>query len=245
MNSSISAALSLPSKNDQEPIASINFDAVPLFACLPETARERILKNLKARHFEAGSAIIDRGETGDDVFILHSGTVQVINYSDSGRMVSYATLEPDSVFGELAVIDGKPRSATVIAKSDCSVGVLNGAEFMHLVTRHEAFMLLVLQQLAGIIRCADDRIEDLSLLGAEQRVCLELMNLLEPDPGNLAQMRVYPAPTQVSIAATIGVTRQTVARAFIKLFKEGTIERRGRALFVMDCDRLEKNAFRV
>lgn len=246
MVSSTDAALSRSSKNKRnQSVPSVNRDDIPLIACLPKTVRTRVLNSLKPQGFDAGSPIISRGDPGNEVFILQSGTAQVLNYSETGRVVAYATLEPGAVFGELAAIDGKPRSATVIAKTDCSVGVLNGTEFMRLVTKYEPLTVYVLQRLAGIIRCADESIENLSLMGAEQRICLELLRYLEPDPGNLDQVRVYPVPTQVALADSLGVTRQTVARIFGKLCKEGTIERRGKSLFVLDCEKLEQFALHI
>lgn len=246
MISSTKATLSHSSKNKRnQSVPSINHDDIPLIACLPKTVRTRVLNSLKSQWFDAGSSIISRGDLGNEVFILQSGTAQVINFSETGRVVAYATLEPGAMFGELAAIDGNPRSATVIAKTVCSVGVLNGKEFMRLVTKYEPLTVYVLQRLAGIIRGADESIEHLSLMGAEQRICLELLRYLEPDPGNTDQVRVYPVPTQVALADSIGVTRQTVARIFGRLFRDGTIERRGKSLFVLDCEKLEKSALHI
>ncbi len=104
---------------------------------------------------------------------------------------------------------------------------------------------ILLRQLAGTIRNTDERIEALSLMDAEQRVCLELLRYLEPDPGSMDRFRVYPAPTHVEMAYTIGVTRQTVARIFSRLAKDHVVEREGKVLYIRDHGKLKKTAFQV
>ena len=156
---------------------SVNFDEIPFVAHLSDGVRKKILKTFTSQSFDAGDLIVSRGERGKNVYFIQSGTAKVINYSDNGRVVAYATLQPGAMFGELAALDGKPRSATVVAKTDCSLGVMSGEEFLHAVTKHEPLALYVLQRLAGIIRGADEKIENLSLMGAEQRVCIELLRL--------------------------------------------------------------------
>jgi len=226
-------------------IPSVGYDEIPFVACLSDGVRKKILKTFTSQSFDAGEVIVSRGDRDNDVYFIQSGTAKVINYSDSGRGVAYATLQPGAMFGELAALDGQPRSATVVAKTDCSLGVMSGEDFLHVVTKYEALSLYVLRRLAGIIRGADEKIENLSLMGAEQRICIELLRYLEPDPGNRGHVRVYPVPTQVALADSIGVTRQTVARIFSRLFKEKTIERRGKSLFVLNFDKLEEYALHI
>ena len=100
---------------DDKALASDPFYAIPLIAGLPKNVRKKVSSEITKRDYGAGSQIVSRGDTRDEVFFLFAGAAQVVNYSDAGRVVAYASLEPGDLFGELTAIDGKPRSATVIA----------------------------------------------------------------------------------------------------------------------------------
>jgi len=221
------------------------FEAIPLIAGLPPNVRKKVSSELSKRTFGEGAPIVTRGDTRDEVFFLFTGSAQVVNYSDTGRIVAYASLKPGDLFGELTAIDGKPRSATVIARTKCTVGSLPGGKFMQLVAKYEGPASILLKRLAGIIRSTDERIEALSLMDAEQRICLELLRFLEPDPGSMDHFRVYPAPTHNEMAYTTGVTRQTVARIFSRLAKDHVVERQGRVLYIRDHGKLKEAAFQV
>jgi len=235
-----------PSRGDDDKVLALDrLRAIPLIAELPKNVRKKVSGEIATRHYGAGSQIVTRGDTRDEVFFLLAGAAQVVNYSDTGRVVAYASLVPGDLFGELTAIDGKPRSATVIARTECTVGTLPGGKFMQLVTKYERPASILLRRLAGIIRSTDERIEALSLMDAEQRVCLELLRYLEPDPGSMDRFRVYPAPTHVEMAYTIGVTRQTVARIFSRLAKDHVVEREGKVLYIRDHGKLKETAFQV
>ncbi len=97
----------------------------------------------------------------------------------------------------------------------------------------------LLRRLSEVIRLADERITDLSSLGAAQRVCLELLRLAERDPVVGKNWVVYPLPTQANIASRIGTTRETVARMISRLSADGIVERKSKSLYIRDRDRLE------
>lgn len=113
---------------------------------------------------------------------------------------------------------------------------------MPTAVNYEQPALVLLRRLAGIIRSTDDCIVNLSFMSTEQRICLELLRYIEPDPGDTRQLRVFPVPTQNSLADTIGVTRQTVSRIFSKLASNQAIKRHGKILYVRDHETLEKTA---
>jgi CRP/FNR family cyclic AMP-dependent transcriptional regulator len=192
--------------------------------------------------FDAGGAIIDRGEEYTDVYMLTSGSARVLNYSENGKVIDYATLGKGDVFGELAAIDGLPRSASVVTQTPCTMGVLAGEKFIDLVIHNPVASLALLQRLAGIVRFSDKRINDFSLLKAEHRVCVELLRLAEPDPGNLEELIIHPMPTQSNIANSIGLARETVGRIFSRLARDNIIQRQQKTLHLRERKTLEKMA---
>ena len=215
---------------------------VPFFSGLGKNELGRIEAACQWFDFEPGQRIIERGQTESDVYFLLAGIAHVLNFAGSGRAVDYASLETGDYFGELAAIDGEPRSATVITRTPCRLAVLTGDVFMDLITSHKKLAMAVFKRLARIIRLGDDRIIDLSLLGAEQRVCLELLRLARPDPIVMDNLEIFPVPTQGLIANSVGVTRETVARIFGRLSGDGVIERKAKVLYIRDRNRLEELA---
>lgn len=227
---------------DSLPAEMHSLDGIPIFENLPESVREDIESKCRWRDARAGERIIERGQDTNDVYLMLSGNAHVLNFSNSGRVVDYAALKSGDIFGELAAIDGLPRSATVVTRTPCRLAVLPGEAFMELVTTYPEITKFVLSRLAEVVRTGDERITDLSLLGAEQRVCLELLRMARPDPAYLKNLVIYPVPTQTLIASGIGVSRETVARIFGRLARQKIIERKAKTLYIRDRDKLEELA---
>lgn len=215
---------------------------IPLLDCLSPDEIASLEKKCRWHEFGAGEKIIERGEEYSSVYFLIKGTAHVLNYSESGRAVSYAALKNGDVFGELAAIDGLPRSAWVCTISPCTVGAVPGPAFLDLVTGNRDMAMALLKRMAAVIRLSDERIADVSLLGAEQRVCMELIRMAEPDPEDPNRFVVFPVPTQTNFANMIGASRETVSRIMGRLREEDIVVRTGKGLTIPNRARLEQRA---
>jgi CRP/FNR family cyclic AMP-dependent transcriptional regulator len=171
--------------------------------------------------------------------------VRIVNYSLSGRPVAYANAEAGSYFGELAAIDGGPRSASVVANEETQLAALAPDAFIGLMQSHPEISLAVMRRLVGIVRSCDERIMDLATLGAMQRVIMELCRLAKPDPITKGSWMIYPCPAQREIAARASTTRETVARVFTQLQESDQVRRKGRSLYLADRTALEALAHRL
>jgi CRP-like cAMP-binding protein len=214
----------------------------PVFGNLPADAHKLLERRCHWRSAFAGERLIERGQKTNEVFLLLSGEAHVLNFSTSGRVVDYTSLKSGDFFGELAAVDGLPRSATVVTRTECRLAVLPASVFMELIDNYPQLNHFVLKRLARVVREGTDRITDLSLLSAEQRVCLELLRLARPDPALLKSFAIFPVPTQNMIANSVGVSRETVARIFGRLTRRKVIERKSRTLYILDRDKLEEMA---
>src|SRR5690606_7980287 len=114
------------------------------------------------------------------------------------------------------------------------------SRFQELLMRHPDIMMKVLKRLVRIIRVNDDRILDLSTLGAVQRVCQELLRMAEPDPVTPKSWLIYPMPTQSVIASRVSTTRETVARVLGHLTQEGMFAKKGKTLYLRDRAGIEE-----
>ncbi len=219
--------------------------SIEILCGLPEDVLGRLEDACQWRDYTAGDKLMGRGDLSHDVFFILSGTAHVMNFAASGRIVAFASLERGDYFGELAAIDGLPRSATVVAATPCSVAILPGSEFRRLVASDPDLALTLLKRLAEIIRNCDDRIFNLTSMGAAQRICLELLRLSEPDPGARDAWVIHPVPTQATLASVAGTSRETVARMIRRLSTEGIVERKSRTLYIRDRKRLEDTALQA
>ena len=197
-------------------------------------------KDCRRRDFEVRERILEQGETTQDVYFMVSGTAAVLTYSSKGRFIAFATINPGDFFGELAAIDGLPRSATVLAKTKCTVSIMPAKTFRRLISEYSDAAFVLINKMAAIIRIGDAKIAELSFLGGNQRICLELLRLAETLPYDENKWIIKELPTQVTIAANAGVSREAVSRYFAKLSDMGIIRRDLKTLYIQDRNRIEE-----
>lgn len=209
---------------------------------LADEAKIALENQCKWRYYNAGEQILDKNNSDRDVYFIAKGTLQVVNYSMTGREIAFAQLSAGGFFGELSAIDGELRSASVIALETCLLGSLAPQLFIDQIIGNPKLALRVLQRLAGIVRSCDERIMDLSTLGAVNRVYRQILLLAEESPEKSGNWRIRHLPTHMSIAAMASTTRETVARSISQLAAGGIVERKGRTLYLLDRGRIEKLA---
>ena len=184
--------------------------------------------------------MLDSGSASRDVHFVVSGAVSIVNFSLSGREVTLATASAGSYFGELAAIDNMPRSASVVAVAESLIAALPPRPFLDLLQSRAEVTFRVLQRLTQIVRLGDQRIMELTTLAATQRVYAELLRMAEPDTAVAGLWVIRPLPPLRAIASRVGTTRETAARALAQLYPTGLARRKGRALYLMDRDGLER-----
>lgn len=220
--------------------AAARLRTVALLRDVPEPLLQELASSCAWQRFRTGAQIFDRDSASRDVLFIVEGAVQVVNYSASGREIAYAAVGEGGFLGEISAIDGEPRSATVIASRPCLIAALPPDRFADLLERHPPAAWQVMRRLARIIRTCDERIMDLSTLGAVARVQREILRLARPDPNNPAAAVIHPIPTQQQIAGHASTTRETVARTLGHLQSAGLILRKGRTVTILDVARLSR-----
>ena len=216
---------------------------VELFKTLTPAERQAVERRCRWRTYEDGEQIIDRENDTQDVFFVVSGLTRVVNYSPGGREVSFDEIGPGGVFGELAAIDGRPRSAAIVARGQTVAASLSAAAFREVLETAPPVANALLRRLAAVIRESTDRIMDLSTLGAHNRIYAELLReAREADPKAFEQganqARIRPMPVHSNMAARVSTARETVARVLGDLTRKGIVERESDALRIVDINRL-------
>jgi len=197
-----------------------------------------IEKSCSFRQYSAKEQVIDSQSESTDIFFVINGSVRVENYSISGRIIAFADLSAGSYFGELAALDGQPRSASVMGLTSCLLAMMPQELFITLLKKHPNIALKVMRSLAQVIRTSTSRIMDLSTLAANNRVQAEMLRLAKKHlkDGNVSA--ISPIPIHSDIASRVSTSRETVARVLTELAKKGIIERQKRVLLVKDVKKL-------
>ncbi len=198
-----------------------------------------IEKNCRWRRYDTHQQVIDRETSSKDVFFVVEGRVRIVNYSFSGRGIILDELAPGSYFGELAAIDDRPRSARVVAQTDCLIAAMTQADFLLLLKKRPIIATRVLKRLARIVRDATDRIMELSTLGANNRVHADLLRQARAHMDGENKAVLKPIPVHGDVASRVSTTRETVARVMNDLARKGILERGKDAMVIADVKKLQ------
>jgi CRP/FNR family transcriptional regulator, cyclic AMP receptor protein len=206
---------------------------IPLFAGLGEEVLDGFASVLKSIEYTRDSLIVGQADPGDSLFMIKSGRVKVVLYGENGREVILTIFGSGDIFGEMSLLDGEPRSASVISMETTEVLVLSRQDFVRQLEQYPAVALNVLSELSKRLRRADALIGNLSLLDVYGRVGRILIDLSKQH-GQKVEMGVLinERPTQQDLASMIGASRETVSRALSELQRQNAIRMEGKKLFL-------------
>ncbi len=192
----------------------------PLFAELSPEELETVSERIVERKFKKNNLIIFEDDVGNSLFIIKKGRVKISHISSEGAEAILAILGQGDFFGELSVIDGLGRSASVTSIDDVELIMLRRADFLEILQRIPKIAVSLLKELAGRIRKSDTHIRSLSLLDAKGRVASTLIRLAE-DIGKIKQgeVTIEELPLQRDLASIAGTSRETISRV-LKKFEE-------------------------
>jgi CRP-like cAMP-binding protein len=192
------------------------------------------------RNYEAGKRIISRNADDRDVYMLVSGRVRITTYSQGGRQVTFRDIAAGDVFGEVAALDEKPRSADVIALDGALLASMSPPVFRRLLEEEPLVGARLMTRLAALVRSLSDRVIDLSTLGVQNRIHAEILRLARASGVERNRARLEPGPKHADIASQVSTYREQVTRELSALARAGILEKDGAALVVCDVARLAK-----
>lgn len=186
---------------------------VPIFSDLPQETLEKISKIGTNRTYKKDSVILMEEDAGSALFVIVRGKVKISRTSNDGREVILTYLTDSDFFGEMAILDGMTRSATVIASEDSELFIIQRDDFLNLLKDHPEVSIALLQELTKRLRAADMKIKSLSLKDAEGKVATVLLQLAD-DIGVIKQgiVEIEKLPLQQDLANMAGTSRETISR---------------------------------
>lgn len=217
---------------------------VPLFGGLTETELQEVTNVSSKKTYRKDAVIFFEEDEGDALFIINKGRVKVAKFSGGGKEFILAILGAGDFFGDMSLLDGQPRSATVVAMEDTEVSIIRRQDFIILIRQNPQIAVKLLEALSLRLREANRKIGNLALLDVYGRLARILMDFAKLEGHKLDNGRIsFRRPTHQAIANMIGTSRETVTRTLGDLHKRGYIKLKGKeiiikGLFERDFDHL-------
>jgi CRP/FNR family cyclic AMP-dependent transcriptional regulator len=212
-----------------------------LLGRLPSEFSGKLLAGKRALKLRGGEMLFERGDAGDGCYWLRRGVVAVCVASHNGEQRILAILGPGAIVGELAMIDGLPRSASVQAVRDCELTFVSRATFTELLRQHPEYYGDVVMTLAERLRQSDEDMVASSFLTVRARVAralLQFTHYLGEDMGS-ARIAIRHKITQSDLAAMAGVARESVSRTLREWHRQKVLEGSTRDGYVVNKARLD------
>lgn len=185
---------------------------VSLFKNTPSNLIETLEQFCSRRSFPKNTMLFMEGDENHQLFIIESGKVSVFVNGEDGKQVTLNFLGPGDYFGELALIDGKPRSASVMTVADSVFSTISKEDFQRFIRENPDFSMDLMQQLVDRIRDLTSNVKDMALLDVYGRVA-QLLTRLADDAGRIEN----PKLTHQEIANMVGASREMVSRIMKEL----------------------------
>ena len=214
---------------------------VPLLAGLTDAEVESLAKDFVPRRFRQGETIFHQGDAGQLLYLIESGRVRIYVMGEDGQETSVSLAGSGDIFGELAVIDGLPRSASVVAQEDTQVLTLSRERLREHLRRSPQLEINFMKTLSVRVRYSTQQMGSLTFLDVSRRLARKLLELaqaygvVEPEG-----VRIDTALTQSDLASLIGATRESINKAMSALRRQGLVLLRHGSIIIVDPDALRE-----
>ena len=215
-----------------------------LFEECDEAVLEGVVRQLRRRRFRRSEVIFHQGDPGDALHVVAAGAVKIVLPSAEGEEAIIATLRPGDFFGELAILDGAPRSATAVALESSETLELPRTTFHDLLDHDPRLLDALLTGLTHELRRLTSHVEELHFLDLAGRLAMRLFRLAREADKDGVEVRLDWPYTQSDLASMIGGTRQSVNKLLSGLVDDGLVVIERDTLIVTDVEALGRMAER-
>ena len=217
----------------RKPLAPIDFlRGHPAFRQLPANTLEQIRSYAIRKRVQRGTVIFAKGDPGSSVMAVLDGSVRISVPTINGHEVVLAQVSRGEVFGELAVIDGQPRSANAIAVENCELMVIERGNFLPFILSYPGVAINLLELVSARLRQSNEQIEDVMFTGLQVRLARAILKLLKTTKCDVGPLRLVI--TQRELSQMIGVSRESTNKHLRIWEKRGWIRLEHGALTVLN-----------
>jgi CRP/FNR family transcriptional regulator, cyclic AMP receptor protein len=221
------------------PLAPIDFlRGHPAFRQLPANTLEQIRSYVIRKRVQRGALIFAKGDPGSSVMAVLDGSVRISVPTINGHEIVLAQVSRGAVFGELAVIDGQPRSANATAVEDCELMVIERRNFLPFILGYPEMAIKLLELVSARLRQSNEQIEAVMFTGLQVRLARAILKLLNTTECDVGPLRLVI--TQRELSQMIGVSRESTNKRLRIWEKRGWIRLDQGALTVLNVRALSR-----
>jgi CRP/FNR family transcriptional regulator, cyclic AMP receptor protein len=208
----------------------------PLFRDLPAPVMERLASYIKTRKVPRGTTIFSKGDPGSGLMGVLAGSVKVSVASPEGKDIVLNVFREGDVFGEIALLDGRPRTADAIAMSDCELVVIERRDFIPFLTSNPDVTIKLIEILCSRLRHTSEQVQDVTFLNLPARLAKTLLDLTAAKENAEPKRKV--AITQREISQMIGRSRESTNKQLRAWVKRGWVRLERGGVTVLAPDKL-------
>lgn len=212
----------------------------PLFESLTDAELAALAARLKQRVFARGVVLFHKGSAGSSLYLIEAGKVRITTLSEAGEELTINIHGPGECFGELAMLDGLPRSASAIAMDQTTTYVLHREDFLAVLETHPAMVRSVIALLSGRVRHATEYAESLAFLDVQSRIAAILLALADRYGIKKQGIEIDLRLTQTDLATYVAATRESVNKILGTLRDQGLIVVDGYTITVVNAAGLQR-----
>jgi len=215
----------------------------PFFAKLSASERDTLLSRARGKRFRAGEIIFHKGVPGDSMLAVLSGQVRISAPGIDGREIVLNTIEAGQIFGEIALVDGGPRTAEAAAATDCELVFLDRRDFLPFLENHpslaHALLLIVCQRL----RQTTEQVEDVMFLQLPERLARKLLQLAASHGRQMQEgIRIESGLSQRELGNLLGLSRESINKQLSSWHRQGILNTEGSVITVINLEELRRIA---
>jgi CRP/FNR family transcriptional regulator, cyclic AMP receptor protein len=213
---------------------------VPVFSGLSDADLETVADVSVPRQYDAGDVVFREGDDGGTCYVVRSGMARAIREHPDGRSITLSHFVVGDIFGELAMFDDEPRSATVDVIEETEVIAIPGRDVQRLITEHPEIAIKLIGALAQRLRATNERLARQSFQTVQSRVAAVLAQMVAAArDGNAGDGDVLVSLTQADLAKLAGSSRESASRFLAELERAGVITQGRGKLTIHDPNALE------
>jgi CRP-like cAMP-binding protein len=199
------------------------FAGHPLFGALPEQDVDSAIRKTQIRRFAKGTTIFAKGDDGSSMMAVLSGTIKIASVTADGKEVVLNLIGVGQIFGEIALLDGKPRTADASALSDCELVVFERRDFLPMLRANPDLALRIIVLLCARLRRTNEQVESVMFLPLEARLAKTLLRLAAEQGEAVGRPVSTIAVTQRDLGQMIGMSRESTNKQLQAWQRQGVV----------------------
>jgi CRP-like cAMP-binding protein len=217
---------------------------VALFGGLTEDERAAFVARLRRRRHRKGTTVFLYGETGRDLYVIESGSVKICMTTADGKEITLAMLGPGEFFGELALLDGEPRSSDAVVMEDSQLLLLERADFIRFMEEHPSVAHRLIEVLSRRLRNNNELVQDAAFFDVAARLARVILRLADSVGHKDGDgITISKRLTQSDLAGMIGTTRESVNKWLTFYQRQGLLDRHEGLIRVLNPEALRKRIY--